>query len=90
MKGLTLKKTKEVYMADVIAGVKGWINKISEVAVSLIALAVVLQVLFGSDMIFLPVDVIGNITSLVASLGSQGLVGLVALGVIYWIFTKKD
>jgi hypothetical protein len=77
-------------MADVIAGVKGWINKISEVAVSLIALAVVLQVLFGSDMIFLPVDVIGNITSLVASLGSQGLVGLVALGVIYWIFTKKD
>ena len=77
-------------MADVIASVKGWINKISEVAVSLIALAVVLQVLFGSEMIFLPVDVIGNITSLVASLGSQGLVGLVALGVIYWIFTKKD
>ena len=27
-------------------------------------------------MIFLPVDVIGNITGLVASLGSQGLVGL--------------
>ena len=77
-------------MAEVIASVKGWINKISEVAVSLIALAVVLQVLFGSEMIFLPVDVIGNITSLVASLGSQGLVGLVALGVIYWIFTKKD
>ena len=77
-------------MADIIANVKGWINKISEVAVSLIALAVVLQVLFGSDMIFLPVDVIGNITGLVASLGSQGLVGLVALGVIYWIFTKKD
>jgi small-conductance mechanosensitive channel len=77
-------------MADVIANVKGWINKISEVAVSLIALAVVLQVLFGSDMIFLPVDVIGNITGLVASLGSQGLVGLVALGVIYWIFTKRD
>ena len=77
-------------MAEVIASVKGWINKISEVAVSLIALAVVLKVLFGSEMIFLPVDVIGNITGLVASLGSQGLVGLVALGVIYWIFTKKD
>tara|TARA_Y100001963_G_scaffold27257_1_gene37158 strand:+ start:78 stop:314 length:237 start_codon:yes stop_codon:yes gene_type:complete len=76
-------------MADIIQSVKGWINKISEVAVSLIALAVVLQVLFGSDMIFLPVDVIGNITGLVASLGSQGLVGLVALGVIYWIFTKR-
>lgn len=75
---------------DLITSVKGWINKISEVAVSLIALTVVLQVLFGSDLIFLPVDVIGNITGLVASLGSQGLVGLVALGVIYWIFTKKD
>ena len=70
-------------MADIITSVKGWINKISEVAVSLIALAVVLQVLFGSDMIFLLVDVIGNIIGLVVSLGSQGLVGLVALGIIY-------
>jgi small-conductance mechanosensitive channel len=77
-------------MADIITSVKGWINKISEVAVSLIALAVVLQVLFGADLIFLPVDVIGNITGLVATLGSQGLVGLVAIGVIYWIFTKRD
>ncbi|MDP7366816.1 MAG: hypothetical protein QGH83_06115 [Candidatus Pacebacteria bacterium] len=75
---------------DLVTTVKGWINQVTGVAVSLIALAVVLQVLFGDTVVFLPVDVIGNITGLVASLGSQGLVGLVALGVIYWIFTKKD
>jgi|TARA_B100001971_G_scaffold167502_1_gene158681 small-conductance mechanosensitive channel len=76
--------------SDLVTTVKGWINQITGVAVSLIALAVVLQVLFGETVIFLPVDVVGNITGLVASLGSQGLVGLVALGVIYWIFTKRD
>ena len=32
------------------------------VAVSLLGLAIVLQVLFGSDVVFVPVDVIGNIT----------------------------
>ena len=73
-------------LQKITAGIKA----ATEASVALLALAVVLQVLFGSDMIFLPVDVIGNITGLVASLGSQGLVGLVALGVIYWIFTKKD
>ena len=76
-------------MADIITSVKGWINKISEVAVSLIALAVVLQVLFGSDLIFLPVDVIGNIQGLVTSLGGAGLAGLITVGVIYWIL-KND
>jgi choline-glycine betaine transporter len=77
-------------MKDVISSIKGWINKISELALSLIALAVVLQILFGETVIFLPVDVVGNITTLVASLGSQGLVGLVALGVIYIICTKRE
>jgi len=74
---------------NVVSTIKSWIGGITTVAVSLLGLAIVLQVLFGSNVVFVPVDVIGNISSLVASLGEAGLVGLITVGVIYWIF-KQD
>ena len=74
---------------NIVATVKSWIGGLTTVAVSLLGLAIVLQVLFGSDVAFVPVDVIGNISALVASLGSSGLVGLITVGIIYWIF-KQD
>ena len=33
-------------------------------------------------------DVVGNITALVSQLGSAGLSGLIALGVVLWLFQK--
>ena len=74
---------------NVVSTIKSWIGGITTVAVSLLGLAIVLQVLFGPDVVFVPVDVIGNISGLVASLGEAGLVGLITVGVIYWIF-KND
>ena len=74
---------------NVVSTIKSWIGGITTVAVSLLGLAIVLQVLFGPDVVFVPVDVIGNISGLVASLGEAGLVGLITVGVIYWIF-KRD
>ncbi len=74
---------------NIVATVKSWIGGLTTVAVSLLGLAIVLQVLFGSDVAFVPVDVIGNISALVASLGSSGLVGLITVGIIYWVF-KQD
>jgi hypothetical protein len=50
---------------------------------------VVLQILFGAAVPFLGLDVITNITKIVASLGSQGLVGLAAVAVLYWSFNKS-
>ena len=72
-----------------VTTIKSWIGGLSSVAVSLLGLAIVLQVLFGDNVVFVPMDVIGNISSLVASLGSSGLVGLITVGVIYWIL-KND
>ena len=79
-------------MADVgiVGRIKGWIAGIVEVAWGLLALGIVLQVLFGSDVVFLPVDVIGNITGLVVGLGGAGLSGLITIGIIYWIFTYNS
>ena len=73
----------------IVSTIKSWIGGLVSVAVSLLGLAIVLQVLFGPDVVFVPVDVIGNISGLVTSLGSSGLAGLITVGVIYWIL-KND
>ena len=74
---------------NVVSTIKSWIGGLSSVALSLVGLAIVLQVLFAGNVVFVPVDVIGNIQNLVTSLGSSGLVGLITVGVIYWIM-KND
>ncbi|MDC0390174.1 hypothetical protein OAM64_01125 [Candidatus Thioglobus sp.] len=68
------------------------IKKLTEAGIALIALAVVVQVIFGTSAAGIPFiggDVIGTITGIVASLGSHGLVGLAAVAVIYSLFTRN-
>ena len=69
--------------------VVGWIKKLTEAGVSLLALAIVMQIIFGKAVPFIGGDVIGNITAIDGALGAQGLVGLASVGVIYAIFTRK-
>ena len=38
----------------------GWAKKLTEVGVAIIALAVVVQIIFGADAAFLPGDVTGQ------------------------------
>ena len=66
-----------------------WTKKLTEGFIALLALAVVLQVLFGGGQPFFPVDVIGNVISVTNQLGSEGLVGLVSVGVLLAILNKK-
>lgn len=66
----------------------GWVKKLTEAGVSMLALAIVMQVIFGKAVPFIGGDVIGNITHIMGMLGAQGLVGLASVGVIYAIFTK--
>ena len=58
------------------------IGNITTVAVQLIGLSVALEVVFGSNVPFLSLGVISNISSIVASLGSEGLVGLVTIAIL--------
>jgi hypothetical protein len=76
---------------DVLTHVKKWAAGIADVAVSLMAMFIALEVLFkGSALPFLPAtDVIGSVTGIVKGLGSEGIVGLVAVWVLYSIWNKK-
>lgn len=75
---------------DWLDNIKGWARSITDLGIVAIALVVVLQILFGGAGVpfFSGIDVVANITGMVNSLGSQGLVGLVAVLVLYWAFTK--
>ena len=64
------------------------IGHISNVAISLIWLSIVLEVVFGSAIPFLSLGVIGNIGNIVNNLGSQGLVGLIVLGILWAIWKR--
>jgi len=66
----------------------GWIRKLTEAGVAVIALAVVVQIIFGADAAFLPGDILGSLTEIISSLGGANLVGLVAAFLIYKIFTR--
>ncbi len=68
--------------------VKKWIGEITEISLLLIALGVSVEVLFGSEV---PVfsGIVTNLTGLISTLGENGLVGLVALGVILFLFQKR-
>ena len=67
----------------------GWIRSLTEAGLSLIALGVVLQILFGAAVPFIGLDVVGSVVSLVSKLGAEGLVGLVAIWVLWGIYSKK-
>ena len=67
----------------------GWIRSLTEAGLALIALGVVLQIIFGAAVPFIGIDVIGSVTSLVKALGSEGLVGLVAVWVLWGIYSQK-
>lgn len=69
--------------------VKNVIGQIVDIGLALIAVAIVATVLFGSNLPFFG-GVVGNLVGMVDSLGKSGLVGLIALGVILWLFAKRS
>jgi hypothetical protein len=74
---------------DFINVVKGWIAALTELGLMLIALGVVAGLLVGANVPFIPA-VTANIIAFVKELGANGLVGLLALGFILWLFSKRS
>ena len=66
----------------------GAVKKITEICIALLALGIVMQVIFGKVVPFVGGDIIAHIVNLVTVLGSEGLIGLIAVGVI-WAILKR-
>jgi len=74
---------------DVLTRIKAWIGALTEVGLMLLALAIVAALLVGGQVAFFG-GVVGNIVGVVKSLGENGLAGLIALGIILWLFNKRS
>ena len=76
---------------DIMMKIKGWAKGLADVGVSLIALGIVLEILFnGQGVPFWPnVSVIGNVQGVLSVFSDQGLVGLVAVWILYHIYNRK-
>ena len=74
-----------------LENVKKWIAEITEIALLLVALGIVFEILFGGAVPFFgSTSIVSNLTTLLSSLGENGLVGLVALGVIIYLFNRRQ
>jgi hypothetical protein len=69
--------------------VKAWLGQIVEVGLMLIALGIVVQILVGPKVAFIG-DVVTNLLGLIKALGDNGLVGLIAISIILWLFAKRS
>ena len=76
---------------DIAMKIKGWAKALADVGVLLIALGIVLEILFkGQNVPFWPnVSVIGNIQGVLQGFSDQGLIGLVAVWILYHIYNRK-
>jgi hypothetical protein len=73
---------------DALNVVKSWIGALTEVVLMLLALAIVCAMLVGANTPFFG-NVVNNIMMLVGELGKNGLVGLIALAIILWLFANR-
>ena len=73
---------------DMLSRVKMWIGALTDIGLMLLALAIVAALLVGGTLPFFG-GVVGNIVDMVKGLGNNGLVGLIALGIIMWLFSAR-
>ena len=76
---------------DILNKVKEWAGALAEVGVSLAALVIIAEVLGLGNMPFMPqgLSVVDNVSAMIASLGGQGVIGLIAIWVFWGIWNRK-
>src|SRR5262245_56407144 len=67
--------------------VKNWLGALVDIGLVLLALGIVLALLAGPQVPFLG-NVVTNIVTVIGDLGKSGIVGLIAVGVVLWLFKR--
>ena len=73
-------------MKEIITLVKGYVDDLAQMMLSLVAIGAISEVIFGSGIF--GGNVIGNLTAIINSFGESGFAGLVALLVLVGLFRK--
>jgi hypothetical protein len=70
-----------------VAKIKKSLAAMIEISLMLVALGIVVEILFGSEVPFWG-GIMTNLLGLLSTLGENGLVGLAALGIVLYLFRK--
>ena len=73
-------------MQEIITLVKGYVDDLAQMMLSLVAIGAISEVIFGSGIF--GVNVFGNLTSIINTFGESGFAGLVALLGLVGLFRK--
>ena len=74
---------------NAIQSMKSWIGALTDLGLTLLGLGIVCALLVGGANIPFFGNVAANIMAFVKDLGKNGLVGLIALGFILWLFANR-
>ena len=74
-------------MENIFNMVNGFFGKMTTLLMGLLSFGIIAEVLFGSAV--LGMSVIDNVMSLIAMFGDNGVVGLIALVILYNLLDKK-
>ena len=74
-------------MENIFNLVNGFFGKMTSLFLGLLSFGIMAEILFGSPV--MGMSVIGNIMDIINMLGSNGVVGLMALVILYSLLDKK-
>ena len=75
---------------EILTKIGSWANKLTEIGISVVALGIVLEVLFGGVGIpfWNNLSVVDNIMGILGNLNAEGLLGLVGAFILIYIVKK--
>ena len=71
-----------------ISKIKQIMREIIDFGLLLIAIAIILELLFGPSTPFLGSNIIDNLVTLIQDLGDAGVVGLISIAIIIYLWNK--
>ena len=75
---------------EILTKIGSWANKLTEIGISVVALGIILEVLFGG--VGIPfwdnISVVDNIMGILGNLNAEGLLGLVGAFILIHILKK--
>jgi len=74
-------------MDKIFETVKSFFSGVTDLLMTFLTVGILVQVLFGGAVFGM--DVVGNVTALIESLGNSGFVGLLAVIVLVRLLDKK-
>ena len=75
---------------EILGKVREWAKALADVGLSIAALMIVVEVLgLGAIPFFPETSVIANVSAMLGTLGAEGLMGLLAIWVLYHIWDRR-